>query len=524
MSNAARYWQTRFAPHSTDPDFAADVSLVQEALAAGHTLAWRDIPATADGTLRITLQAALDGHIAPLVADGHHLWLYRIFQAEADLARHFLARLGKQPAAKQHLAPYTRDLRPDQQQAVAHGLDHRLTLINGGPGTGKTYTVARLVAAIQAGNPDTRIALAAPTGKAAQRMSESLAAAMGSHHEAQTLHRLLGIGQNAKPRYDANRPLPYDLIIVDEASMLSLELARTLLASIAPDSRLILLGDADQLAAVEPGAVLHDLARHPLLASHIVTLTTSQRFAAASGIGQLAAAVLAGDTVSADAVLAEHPDLAHHRESSTAALFAPYQPYLQTLRETADPDACFAAFARYRILCAGHHGPLGVQALNRAMRTAHLRALQLPAHSTWYHGQPVLITRNDYANQLYNGDIGLCLASDGQLQFHFPGHAPLPLTRLNPAHLDSAYAMTIHKSQGSEFGHVALAFDPSGIAHTSRELLYTGITRARERLDIHASRTSLHQAITTPTRRSTGLDILLNHLAPTAAPHQPALL
>lgn len=520
MTAAARYWQSRFAPQLDDPEFAADIALVEEALAAGHTLARRDTPASADGTLRITPAQALAGESAPLVAEGQHLWRYRIFRAEADLARHLLARLGRFPAPAM---PDNPDLRPDQQRAVAHGLAHRLTLLNGGPGTGKTYTVARLVAAIQHAAPDTRIALAAPTGKAAQRMSESLAAALGSQYEAQTLHRLLGIGQNGEARYHEQRPLPYDLLLIDEASMLSLELARALFAAAAPESRLVLIGDADQLAAVDPGAVLHDLARHPLLAAHTVTLTTSQRFAAASGIGQLARAVLAGDTASAEALLAEHPDLAHHSQSDREALFAPYAPYLQALRDGASPDACLAAFARYRILCAGHHGALGVQALNRAMGDAHRRALGQGAPGAYYHGQPLLVRQNDYPNRLYNGDIGLCLEHDGQLRLHLPEREAIPLTRVNPAHLDSAYAMTIHKSQGSEFAHVALAIDPGASAHASRELLYTGITRARQRLDLHASRAALAHAIATPTERSTGLDLLLHRLAAPTAPRQREL-
>lgn len=523
MTATARYWQSRFAPQSDDPDFAADIAAIREALAQGHTLAHRQVPAIADGRLRISLDQALNGDIAPVVSEGDQRWLYRIFRAEADLARHLIIRLGRL-AANIDPSPFLQGLRPAQQQAVLHGLTHRLTLINGGPGTGKTYTVARLVAAIRAENPDIRLALAAPTGKAAQRMSESLAAALGSSHDAQTLHRLLGIGSHGQPQYHAERRLPYDLILIDEASMLSLELARALFAAAAPESRLILLGDADQLAAVEPGAVLHDLARHPLLAPYIVTLTDSQRFAGDSGIGRLAAAVLAGDHDAADTLLGEHPDLARHASASHEALFAPYVPYLQALRDNASIESCFAAFAHYRILCAGRHGALGVTAINRAMRLAHLRALQRPAHSAWYHGQPLIVTRNDYANQLYNGDIGLCLQSGDDLRLHLPDREPLPLSRLNPAHLDSAYAMTIHKSQGSEFDHVALAFDPASRAFASRELLYTGITRARRRLDIYAARATLAHAVATPTRRSTGLDILLSRLAPTGKGHQPALL
>lgn len=515
----ARYWQQRYTPNRHDPDFAADLARIAEAQAAGHTLAHSASPA--DGTLRISLHDALGGSVAPLVLADGKLWLYRTFHAEATLARHLLARLREpllpEPAG---LASQLDGLYPAQQQAVRHALTHTFTLINGGPGTGKTHTVARLVATLQQLAPDLRIALAAPTGKAAKRMGEALGHLLPdpAQSAAQTLHRLLGIGHDNIPRHHAGRPLPYDLILLDEASMLSLELAHHLFAALTSATRLILIGDAGQLAAVEPGAVLHDLCRHPLLAAHTVTLATSRRFAETSGIGQLARAVQAGERDTLHSLFAEHPDLEWRTPGpdSHDQLFAPYQPYISALQQSAPPDTCFDAFNRYRILCAGHHGALGTERLNHAMRHAHLRALNLATSQHWYHGKPVMITANDYANHLYNGDTGLCLESGGKLQLHFPDRPPLPLERLNPAQLQDAYAMTVHKSQGSEFAHIALALDAHSRKHLSRELLYTGITRARQTLTLYSATLDAPP----PIERSTGLDILLNQLGS----KQPALI
>lgn len=514
----ADYWQNRFTPDTHDPEFAADLARIDDALAQGHTIA--QTPSSADGRLRVRIADALAQHAAPLVTDAGKLWLYRTFYAEAELARRLLTRLQSAPLpAPADLAPHVAGLYPAQQNAVRHALTHAITLINGGPGTGKTHTLARLVAYLQAQTPAPRIALAAPTGKAAKRMSDSFTRATGQTLDAYTLHRLLGIGSRPEPHYHAAHPLPYDLVLVDEASMLSLELAHHLFAALAPHTRLILIGDAHQLAAVEPGAVLHDLCRHRLLQNHLVTLTAGQRFSRDSGVGQLADAVLNDDHARCAALFADHPDLHHHRPDADthAQLFAPWHDFIQALRNHAVPETCFAAFDRYRILCAGHHGALGTRRLNQAMRLAHLRALNLTTTQTHYPGKPVMITQNDYANQLYNGDIGLYLPDGDTLRLHFPDRAPLALERLNPAHLQDAYAMTVHKSQGSEFTHIALALDPTGHKHLSRELLYTGITRARERISLY----STHIPAAPPIERSTGLDILLNRLA---APEQLPLI
>lgn len=481
----------------------------------------------------------------PLVLHGDRLWYYRNYQNEARLAAAIHARLATDGQNADAAAP-TADLnlRPEQQRAVALARRCRLTLINGGPGTGKTHTLAHLIAAELHEHPARRIALAAPTGKAANRMEESLARATAhlpaaaqetvrrATGRARTLHRLLGIGTNGIPQYHAARHLPYDDIIIDEASMLPLELAAALFAATAPDTRLILLGDADQLAAVEPGAILHDLSHHPALQAHRITLHESARFTANSGIGQLAAILGSGETRGArliaalEAMAVDFPPSrrdeaqqhdtpqetpAIHWQPTPSAdtyrdLLAPYGDYLALLQNpAADPQTLLAAYDQYRILCAGHHGALGTTRINAALRLLHQRAHHLDTTHNHYHGLPLMILANDHRQQLYNGDTGICLDSPHGLQLHLPGREPVPLARLNPANLADAYALTIHKSQGSEYARVALALDAHSERLLSRELLYTGITRSKGALDLYADAATLSHAADTPTQRSTGL-------------------
>ena len=481
----------------------------------------------------------------PLVRHDDRLWYYRNYQNEARLAAAIHARLATDGQSADAVAPATDpNLRPEQQHAAALARRSRLTLINGGPGTGKTHTLAHLIAAELHENPARRIALAAPTGKAANRMEESLARATAAlpaaaqdavrraTGRARTLHRLLGIGTNGIPQYHAARHLPYDDIIIDEASMLPLELAAALFAATAPDTRLILLGDADQLAAVEPGAILHDLSHHPALQAQRITLHESARFSAGSGIGQLAAILGSGETRGArlvaalEAMTADSPpsrrDEAqqHDTPQETPAihwqptpdadtyrnLLAPYGDYLALLQNPAtDPQTLLAAYDQYRILCAGHHGALGTVRINAALRLLHQRAHHIDTALSHYHGLPLMILANDHRQQLYNGDTGICLNSPHGLQLHLPDREAVPLARLNPANLTDAYALTIHKSQGSEYARVALTLDAHSERLLSRELLYTGITRSKGALDLYADAATLTRAADTPTRRTTGL-------------------
>lgn len=521
----ADYWLRRFGSEAEKTAFAEAFTAVQSALAAGHTLL--ELSELTEPAINHPL---LIGHVrqgqyaAPLLSDGEYLWLNRIYQSEQALAKDILTRLVARPAPldldETTIAAYCQSLNQEQSRAVRQALSHGFTMINGGPGTGKTSTVAQLVALLAAAGQTEHLALAAPTGKAAKRMEEALnkslkeAGAEIKIAAAQTLHRLLGINGEGKAYYHRENPLPHRVIIIDEASMLSLELAAQLFAAVAADARLILLGDADQLAAVEAGAVLQDLSRHPRLQDALVTLKENYRFGTQSGIGQLAQLVLQGDAaVEKLAACFAHYDNIHHYELESdiyQQLAQGYAPYFAALNAGAAAQTLLSTFDEYRILLASHHGVLGTAEINRRLRHIHLQQVNLAYRGGHFHGLPLMITANDYRNEVFNGDIGLCLEDEnGRLRLHLP-HKQVLIERLNPAHLQEAYALTIHKSQGSEFRHVALVLAAGQQDKLlSRELLYTGITRAKEQLSLYAPIATLQAAIRQPTQRSTGLERFL---------------
>jgi exodeoxyribonuclease V alpha subunit len=455
-----------------------------------------------------------------------------------------------------HLFPPRPDATPDWQKlAVALALENRLTLISGGPGTGKTTTVAALLACLLATDPELRIALAAPTGKAAARLIEALGSRAGGlpaelqarlPREAHTVHRLLGVTpEPGRFRHHAGNPLAVDVLVVDEASMLDLALATRLVEAVPPGARLILLGDKDQLAAVEAGAVFAELSASPALgaacvarlaeisgipahaivppvegsaagplADCVVWLTASHRFAADSGIGRLAALIREGDGAGAvDCLAGGDPALGWlDAAPAFAAMQAGYRPYLDALRAGAGPAGLFAAFDAFRVLCPLREGPRGVAAVNEALARWLRGSLAHPADpgplSPWFPGRPVMVLRNDPALGLFNGDVGLCLAeASGEILVHFPdgtgGWRTLPPLRL-PEH-ETALAMTVHKAQGSEFGEVLVLLPEQPVRVMSRELLYTAVTRARERVTLAGPGAVIEAACVTPTRRYSGL-------------------
>lgn len=498
-----------------------------------------------------------------------------------------------------------------QQIACAMALRGRLSVITGGPGTGKTYTAARLLAllfAVDARPERLRVALAAPTGKAAARLKQSIDAALAGLHQrlggaldlpaltqrmgaARTLHALLGARPDTRQfRHHAGNPLDVDVLIVDEASMVHLEMMAALLAALPPTARLVLLGDKDQLASVEAGAVLGDLCRDaeagrysaqtaryalaatgqalppaflepeggsaaPALAQHTVMLRTSRRFG--GPIGQLARAVNAGDDYTARQLLVSDTSGALHRqEGATPAAVLQLAVHGRTgaPRSTADaPPACFgsylqllaqrpggadpaqhadwvlrvlAAFDRFRLLCAVRDGEWGAAGLNRAVQGALQSAGLLHARGEWYAGRPVMVTHNDPALGVFNGDVGLALpapsaaaagssaVSSGTapgLRVYFADGAQLRSVGVGRlAHVETAFAMTVHKSQGSEFEHTVLVLPPRAGAVLTRELLYTGITRARQAFTLVAAQPGLlAAAVQQRTQRASGLQSLL---------------
>jgi len=525
---------------------AGDVCLPLERLAGRRPWPDVDLSMPALPVWRAQLEASTligtPDDYAPLTLVGDRLYLARYQAYEQQLAEQLLARTGDAPEVDEaRLAESLARLfafnqqRPDWQRlAAAQAVRRRLAVISGGPGTGKTTTVVRLLAALleQPGGERLAIGLAAPTGKAAARMAEAIRNAKAElpvsdavkealPDEARTLHRLLGSrGDSPRVRHDAANPLALDVLVVDEASMVDLALMAKLVAALPPKARLILLGDKDQLAGFDAGAAseLERITGQPVpvetprsrLGDAVVLLTHSHRFAGDSGIGELARRINAGDAKGTVALLQEgRADLAWNAAPGATALIERleqgYGGYLQAARQ-GDPGPAFEAFNGFRALTAQREGPFGVTGINEALETRFRRRLGVPARERWYPGRAVMVRQNDYALGLFNGDIGLCLKTEQGLRVFFEGddgHRGFAPARL-PSH-DSAFAMTVHKSQGSEFTEVLLALPDQPSPLLTRALFYTGITRAKRRVEIWALPARLAEAVSTRAERAAGL-------------------
>ncbi|BAL22613.1 exodeoxyribonuclease V subunit alpha [Azoarcus sp. KH32C] len=595
--------------------------LPDEAL-AGLTLAdWRSALAHA-------LLVASGAGNTPLVLVDTRLYLRRYWQYECDVRAGIADRLAASTALQAGLDPAAfrgaldalfpaTDAVDWQKLACALAARSAFSIVTGGPGTGKTTTVVKLLALLQSlalsgdqARP-LRIRLAAPTGKAAARLNESIAGAVrrlsldglpdGENvreaipTEVTTLHRLLGSRPDTRHfRHDARNPLLLDVLVVDEASMVDLEMMAAVLAALPSAARLVLLGDKDQLASVEAGAVLGELCARARdghytpatrdwiaevtgaqIASHLVDddgepldqaiamLRVSHRFTAESGIGRLAEAVNAGELTTMHALCSQGcADLAHvglagaedptfdglitdggranfpghgeGRVTGDRALAPPvgYRHYLRALRDghpslDAAQDAfdrwaqqVIAAHGQFQVLCALRRGPWGVEGLNQRIAQRLGTAGLIPASQGWYLGRPVLVTRNDYGLGLMNGDIGITLelprlGPDGTpqwgLRVAFPaGDGSDGIRWVLPSRLqavETVYAMTVHKSQGSEFTHAALVLPDSLNPILTRELIYTGITRARHWLTLATAGPGrvLDEAVARQVLRASGL-------------------
>jgi exodeoxyribonuclease V alpha subunit len=503
---------------------------------------------------------------APIVLSEDRLYLHRLWHNEGQVARFFLSPSTAQPFAAEEVRQVLDQLfgnEPDNWQkiAAAVALTQKTAVISGGPGTGKTTTVAKLLAAlIRLSEGALRIQLAAPTGKAAARLTESLGKALQKlpvseaerqrfPADATTLHRLLGAQpETQRLRYHAGNPLHLDVLVVDEASMVDLGMMANLIAALPAQARVVFLGDRDQLASVEAGAVLGDICRcaeagySPMRAAQLSELTGSEvvgiddisapavrdaicllrksyRFDANSGIGQLAAAVNAGDAKAVEAAFqAGFSDIsrkplqdADAYQAMLTEIAAGYQSFLKLISQRADPAEIIAAFGRYQLLCALREGPFGVQGLNQRIeqKLMQLQLIRRPTGgSRWYQGRPVMVTRNDSALGLFNGDIGITLFDEeGLLKVFFP----LPdgsIKAVQPSRLpthDTAWAMTVHKSQGSEFDHTALVMPAQFLPVLTRELIYTAITRARKQLTLYSDDSVFRRAVQLRTQRRSGL-------------------
>jgi exodeoxyribonuclease V alpha subunit len=468
---------------------------------------------------------------------GELLYLDRYWREERQVAEDLLAMVsggGDGPAADvDRLFPAGYE---EQREAAELALSQRLTVLTGGPGTGKTTTVARLLALLaeQAGAARLRIALAAPTGKAAARLQEAVQLEIDqlelvdqrriSGLHATTLHRLLGSRPDNSSRFRHHRGnrLPHDVIVVDETSMVSLTMMARLLEAVRPQARLLLVGDPDQLASVDAGAVLADLVdglggRDDV---RIAQLMTSHRFG--ESIGALASAIRVGDADLAIEVLragGEHIEWID-AEDPTADLRKVLQPHALRLREAGvlgDGGAALATLAEHRLLCAHRRGPHGVQHWNRQVERWLTEATGEPIWSSWYAGRPVLVTANDYGLGLYNGDSGVTVAGDSGLRAVIAGaEEPVTIATSRLSDVDTMHAMTIHKSQGSQASEVTVLMPPVESRLLTRELFYTAVTRAKAKVRVVGSEASVRAAIDRRAVRATGLAVRLRGAAPTA--------
>ncbi len=465
------------------------------------------------------------GDYNPLILDDHgRLYLFRYWDYQRRLAGQIL----------------------DRAVEMEHG--SRFTVISGGPGTGKTYTVARILARLiqnadERREDPPRVLLVAPTGKAAARLRDSIAEAKLAKgdaaidckrnvieripEEALTVHRALGWSSANPTRFfhNADNPLAADVVVADEASMIDLALMTKLVEAVPREARLILIGDKDQLASVEAGAVLGDICNaggresdedraNSGLSRSIVHLVHNYRFGENSGIGNLSRAInsqkpdealdiLEGDRFD-DVGLIHIPNPA----SLARAIAKEVLDRRRALLDEGDPSRRLAMLKDYGVLCGLRNGPVGADEINRLVEREVLGRERVSARDGWYDGRPVMITRNDYKLRLFNGDMGvLCAASGGDdmgVAFDSQGGVRL----ISPARLgelETAFALTVHKSQGSEFDHVALVLPQKLSPVLTAELLYTAVTRAKKSLTVYATREVVRDAILTTVTRFSGL-------------------
>ena len=512
------------------------------------------------------------GDYRPLILDDRsRLYLYRYWDYENILADKISKRVASKiegvdlPLLKDGLSKFFPPLengQTDWQKLAAFvSVLKKFCVVSGGPGTGKSTLIARILALILEQKKDNamRTAIAAPTGKAAARLQEAIQNGKETLPieaqlkeaipiEASTLHRLMGtIPGSPYFRYNGENPLPVDMVIVDEASMVDLALMSKLVQALPSDARLVLLGDKDQLASVEAGAVLGDMCdtgrihgfsknfstrfremtgdvvdispkndNGPGIQDCVVDLQKNYRFGLESGIRAVSLAVNQGDGNLALRILksGEYDDIKWTALAEPKALYSVlrenvlhgFKPYL----ETTDPIEIFSLFGRFRILCALRKGPYGVSAQNLLVEQILRDENLIDTGKRWYRGRPVMITRNDYNIGLFNGDIGIVmpdpatnhdlraffLSPDGALRSFLP-------VRL-PEH-ETVYAMTVHKSQGSEFDKALLIFPDRHTPVLTRELIYTGITRAKKSMEIWGTERIFLEGVSQRIERSSGL-------------------
>lgn len=613
---AGKLWGQGFSLPNTDSNQGADMESASTKSQATQKIASPNIQ---DG-FQFASQPILTSLLVHLSINPEHqqlivyqqsrLYIRRYFVFEQRLSSAIIGRLTESEFyEQQHIVSCLDSLFPPcisgnneapsidwQKVAVANAINKRFSVIAGGPGTGKTYTVTKLLAALvmleqHIKQPSTNqnnkallnIALVAPTGKAAQRLSESIVNAVSGFagliaqsvlmhipKKAETIHRLLGVVPNSPNfKHHVDNRLPYDVVLVDEVSMVDLPLMTRLINAVKDTTKIILLGDADQLPSVAAGSILADIAPRPhqgfsdnnrnylntvcrleprqlagdfsaktqqQSADYLTFLTKSRRFDGQGGIGLLAKAVISGDNKGSWSLLTRIncDDSPKSKQELTLAqgelgqwLTPLVKQYYRPIADATDVQSAFALLGKFRVLCATRHGAFGVEAINELIKSLlGKNKTVLQQQTSLYHGQPIMITENDYRLGLFNGDIGIIWRhvdslGKSHLMANFENTSSTNHTdaikTFIPSRLPSfetVYAMTIHKTQGSEFSHVAMAISATNQDHKaenrgskllSRELLYTGITRAKSLLTVAVNKKTWYQGVSAQVKRYSGL-------------------
>ncbi|MCK5727426.1 MAG: exodeoxyribonuclease V subunit alpha [Thiotrichaceae bacterium] len=510
-------------------DFARLVRSLSGALTAGHSCL--PLQAEDEDTLRESGLVSDDGKL-PMVMEYQRLYFQRYWHYEKRLSDQLSTMLdavvSDQRAVKRILDRYfiATDEIDWQREAALQVSQQNFTMITGGPGTGKTTTVLKILAMLQElAQGELSIALAAPTGKAAMRLQQSLIAGIQSldcslkiqasiPQEVSTIHRLLGVKRGSPYfKHRADNPLSADIVVIDEASMVDLALMSKLVDALKPATRLILLGDKDQLTSVESGAVLGDLSL--ALPKHGAELKKTWRFK--QSIKDLAIAINQQDSARAWQLITTeaNTERALVTRDLVELIMARRQSYFNTIKSLGYLDSppsleqvvgLFDQLQLFQVLCSNRQGRLGVEGINRVVESMLVQQ-GIASYKPWYSGKPVMITQNDPSNELYNGDMGICLFIESQPMVYFQ-QANGEIKRLIPSrlpHYETAYALTIHKSQGSEFTEVLVILPEKDSPILVKELIYTAITRAKAVVRIASSEKIFKTAITRKVERHSGL-------------------
>ncbi len=469
-----------------------------------------DVPERKRWIGKIKECAIIKNEISPVIIDKNRIYLQRYHYYESSLAGLIIKKAVKKDPLQYDDKNMGKFFKDDtiKKEAAEHVMKNGLTVITGGPGTGKTTVVANILHLLVSKDPDLRFALAAPTGKAAARMTEAIknsfqrcfeekdpVCATILKHKGSTLHRLLGYNRNSVEfKHNEKKRLPFALVIVDEASMIDITMMKKLFSATDDNARIILLGDRDQLASVEAGSVFADICEG-LTTDNVFKLEKNYRFDENSNIWKSAQSVNKGE-VPEETVLKS----ISINENEINTLFDKYyKPFV----EEPDPEKAMKLYNKFRILCATREWKGSVKEMNDRVEDQ----LGLRQKNEFYESRPIMIRENNYNLGLFNGDTGILKKNErGELRAWFEVEGVLKpfVPALLPSH-ETAFATTIHKSQGSEFDNVLIVLPAQDNAILTRELLYTGITRARKEIYIHSDGELIKAAVGKKVRRSSGL-------------------